>query len=144
MDDRERLEPEDEDEFQEDYEEAIEPSVRVEVAGLSVYAHIGVEEAERTVGHRLVLDLSFELDRCDALVTDRIDDTVDYSDASQQVYLIAQERSYNTLERLCSVVADRMLERYDAQSVTVRAAKPDPPMPLPVEEVAVEVTKDRA
>jgi dihydroneopterin aldolase len=133
----ERLDP-DEDEG----DEFVEPAVRVEIVGLSVYTHHGVGEAEREVGQRLVFDIDFELEDCDATVTDRVEDTVDYADVCEQVYLAAQERSYKTLERLCSAVADRLLERYGAESVTVRAAKPEPPIALPVEEVAVEVWKE--
>jgi dihydroneopterin aldolase len=86
--------------------------------------------------------VEFELAACDATVTDRVEDTVDYADVCQQVYLAAQERSYKTLERLCTAVADRLIDRYGAESVTVRAAKPEPPIALPVEEVAVEVWKE--
>ena len=124
--------------------EAGEQSVRVEVSGLSVYTQIGVEEAERKVGQRLVFDLAFDLDRCEATVTDSVEDTVDYADVCQQVALAAQGRSYRTLERLCADVADRMIERYGADSVTVRAAKPEPPIPLPVDEVSVEVWRERS
>lgn len=131
-----RLEDDDED------DEATEPAVTIEITGLSLYTHHGVGEAEREVGQRLIFDLSFEVGECDATVTDRVEDTVDYADVCQQVALAAQERSYKTLERLCSAVADRMIERYDAESVTVRATKPEPPIPLPVEEVSVEVWKD--
>jgi 7,8-dihydroneopterin aldolase/epimerase/oxygenase len=131
-----RLEPDEDDD-----EELAEPVVTVEIVGLSVYTHHGVEAAEREVGQRLVFDIDFELGGCDATVTDRVEDTVDYADVCQQVYLAAQERSYKTLERLCSAVADRLIERYGAESVTVRAAKPEPPIALPVEEVAVEVWK---
>ena len=101
-----------------------------------------MDAAEREVGQRLIFDLSFELGECDATVTDRVEDTVDYADVCQQVALAAQERSYKTLERLCSAVADRMIDRYAAEAVTVRAAKPEPPIALPVDEVAVEVWKD--
>ena len=127
-----------------DGELSLEPSVSVEITGLSLYTHHGVEEAEREVGQRLVFDLSFELGDCDAVVTDRLEDTIDYADVCQQVALAAQERSYKTLERLCSAIADRMIERYGAESVTVRAAKPEPPIALPVEEVAVEIWKEGA
>jgi 7,8-dihydroneopterin aldolase/epimerase/oxygenase len=127
----------------EDDDELVEPSVRVEITGLSLYTHHGVDEAERAVGQRLLFDLSFELEECDATVTDRVEDTVDYADVCQQVALAAQERSYKTLERLCSAVADRMIERYGAEAVTVRASKPEPPIALPVEEVSVEVFKER-
>ena len=74
--------------------------VTIEVTGLSLYTHHGVEEAERTVGQRLVFDLSFDVSDCDATVTDRLEDTIDYAEVCQQVALAAQERSYKTLERL--------------------------------------------
>jgi 7,8-dihydroneopterin aldolase/epimerase/oxygenase len=132
----------DEDIEHDEDDEAVEPAVTVEISGLSVYTHHGVKAAEREVGQRLVFDLSFEVGACDALVTDRVEDTVDYADVCQQVALAAQQRSYKTLERLCSAIADRMIDRYDAESVTVRATKPEPPIALPVQEVSVEVWKE--
>ena len=44
--------------------------------------------------------------------------------------LVAQQRSYKTLERLCTVVADRIIEEFGAEAVWVKAAKPEPPIPL--------------
>src|SRR3954465_15464219 len=132
MDEPEHLEPDD------DEEDEGGPLVTVEVVGLSLYTHHGVDEAEREVGQRLVFDLSFELSDCDATITDRVEDTVDYADVCEQVALAAQERSYKTLERLCNAVADRMMDRYGADAVSVRAAKPEPPIALPVDEVAGE------
>ena len=128
----------------EDGEESPEPAVAVEISGLSLYTRHGVGDAEREVGQRLVFDLSFELDECDATVTDRLEDTIDYADVCEQVALAAQERSYRTLERLCSAIADRLMDRYGPGSVSVRATKPEPPIPLPVGEVSVEVWKERA
>ena len=126
-----------------DDDESPEPAVAVEISGLSLYTRHGVDEAEREVGQRLVFDVSFELDECDATVTDHVEDTVDYADVCEQVALAAQERSYRTLERLCSAIADRLMERYGPGSVSVRATKPEPPIPLPVDEVSVEVWKER-
>jgi dihydroneopterin aldolase len=137
-------EPDDDDLEDDDDDEPSEPLVTIEIVGLSLYTHHGVEEAERAVGQRLVFDLSFDLSECDATVTDRVEDTIDYAEVCQQVALAAQERSYKTLERLCSAIADRMMDRYNADAVTVRATKPEPPIPLPVEEVTVEVWKERA
>jgi dihydroneopterin aldolase len=136
----------DPDEFSEEGElsgdDAVGPSVTIEVTGLSLYTRHGVSEAERELGQRLVFDVSFELDDCDATVTDRVEDTVDYADVCEQVALAAQERSYRTLERLCTAVAERLAERYGAESIRVKAAKPEPPIALPVEEVSVEVWKE--
>jgi dihydroneopterin aldolase len=137
----------DEDEFEDDelHEEDDEPSeplVTIEVTGLSLYTHHGVTDAEREIGQRLVIDLRIEVGACDATVTDRVEDTVDYGEVCQTVALVAQQRSYKTLERLCTAIADRLLDDYDAESVWVRAAKPEPPIPLPVQEVSVEVVRD--
>ncbi len=121
---------------------AADHSVQVELRGLSIYTHHGVSEAEREIGQRLELDVSFDVPHCDALLTDRLEDTVDYGEVADIVALAATERSYKTLERLGHVITERLAERYGCESVVVRAAKPEPPLPLAIEEVAVEVTRD--
>ena len=131
----------DEDPLDED-RQAASPAVTIEVTGLSLYTRHGASEAEQELGQRLVFDVAFELDECDATVTDRVEDTVDYGEVCEQVALAAQERSYRTLERLCTAVADRLIDRFGAESVRVKAAKPEPPIPLPVDEVSVEVWKE--
>jgi 7,8-dihydroneopterin aldolase/epimerase/oxygenase len=137
------FEPDEDDELDElDDRAATSPAVSVEVTGLSLYTRHGVSDAERELGQRLVFDVAFELDECAATVTDRVEDTVDYGEVCEQVALAAQERQYRTLERLCTAVADRLIERFGAESVRVKATKPEPPIPLPVEEVSVEVWKE--
>lgn len=69
---------------------------------------------------------------------------MDYSEVCDVVALAATERRHRTLERVCQVVGERLMERFGCDSVSVRAAKPEPPVPYPVEEVAVEVTLERA
>ena len=123
-------------------EEGLEPEVTIEVSGLSLFTHVGVTAAEREVGQRLLLDLRLDVGECDATVTDRIEDTVDYAQVCEMANLVAQQRSYKTLERLCAAIADRLLERYDVGAVWVKAAKPEPPMALPVSEVSVEVWRE--
>ena len=137
------LEPEEDvdDDFDEDGGDQTE--VTIEVRGLSLYTHHGVSAAEREVGQRLVLDIRLEVGDCDATVTDMVEDTVDYGEVCNTVSLVAQQRSYKTLERLCSAVADRLLDEYSADEVWVKAAKPEPPIPLPVDEVSVEVWRQR-
>ena len=122
----------------------IESSAEIELRGLSIYTHHGVTEAEQEVGQRLEFDISFDVPDCDAVLTDRLEDTVDYAQVCDIVALAATERSYQTLERLAQVVGERLMERYGCESVRVRAAKPEPPLPLAIQEVAVEVTQERA
>ena len=124
-----------------DQEERVE-SITVEITGLSLYTHHGVSAAEREVGQRLVLDLRLDVGQTDATVTDSIEDTVDYAEVCQLVALIAQQRSHKTLERLCSTIADRLLADYELEAVWVKAAKPEPPIALTVDEVSVEVWRE--
>jgi dihydroneopterin aldolase len=119
-----------------------EPEVTIEVSGLSLFTHVGVTVAEREVGQRLLLDIRIDVGECDATVTDRIEDTVDYGEVCELANLVAHQRTYKTLERLCSAIADRLLERYKLNAVWVKAAKPEPPLPLPVTEVSVEVWRE--
>jgi len=125
----------------EDREEAGE-SVTIEITGLSLYTHHGLSAAEREVGQRLVIDLRLDVGQSDATVTDAIEDTVDYGEVCTTVALLAQQRSHRTLERLCSAIADRLLGDYDLEGVWVKASKPEPPIPLPVDEVSVEVWRE--
>ena len=122
--------------------DGLESAVTVEVRRLSIYTHHGTTEAERETGQRLEFDVSFDVPDCDAVLTDRIEDTIDYAEVCDVVALAATERSYKTLERLCRVVGERLIERFGCETVQVRAAKPEPPLPLAVRELAVEVTLD--
>jgi 7,8-dihydroneopterin aldolase/epimerase/oxygenase len=118
-------------------------SVDVEVRGLSLYTHHGVSDAEQEIGQRIEFDVLFDVPDCDAVLTDRVEDTIDYGVVADIVALAATERSYRTLERLAYVIGERLIERYGSERVRVRAAKPEPPLPLAIEEVAVEVTVER-
>jgi dihydroneopterin aldolase len=128
----------------EDDEEDGFETVTIEISGLSLYTHHGVSEAEREIGQRLLLDLRLDVGETDATVTDRVQDTVDYAEVCQLVALVAQQRSYRTLERLCSAIADRLLADFELEGVWVKASKPEPPIPLPVEDVSVEVWREAA
>ena len=120
-----------------------ESSVEVELRGLSIYTHHGVSEAEQEIGQRLEFDVMFDVPDCDAVLTDRVEDTIDYGDVADIVALAATERSYRTLERLAHVVGERLAGRYGCERVRVKATKPEPPLPLAIEEVSVEVLVER-
>src|SRR5215216_4701309 len=118
-----------------EHENAAHPSVEVEIRGLSIYTHHGVTDAEQETGQRLEFDLTFDVPDCDAVLTDRVEDTIDYAEVADIVALAATEKNYRTLERLGRVIAERIVERYGCESVVVRAAKPEPPLPLAIDEV---------
>jgi dihydroneopterin aldolase len=115
--------------------------VTVEISGLSVFTHHGVTQAEQDAGQRLIFDISLDVEDCNATVTDKLEDTVDYGAVCDAVTYVATERSYRTLERLCTAIADMLVDRFTASAVVVRATKPEPPLPVAVDEVSVEVSR---
>ncbi len=139
-DDDDELEGDELDEYEED---GGATTVTIEVSGLSIYTHHGVTAAEREIGQRLILDIRMEIGDTDATVTDRVEDTVDYGAICEFAALVAQQRSYKTLERLASEIADRILIRFPVEAISVKAAKPEPPIALTVDEVSVEVWRER-
>ena len=141
-DDAERDELEDDaDDFDRD-DEAFQTVVTIEISGLSLYTHHGVTAAEQEIGQRLLVDLTLEVGEVDATVTDMVEDTVDYGEVCNTVALVAQQRSYKTLERLSTAIADRLLADFSIEAVSVKCAKPEPPIALPVDEVAVTVWRE--
>ena len=140
-DELEPIDPDDLDRDEDDGEDLAE-AVTIEITGLSLYTHHGVTAAEREVGQRLVIDVRLDLGESDATATDAIEDTVDYAEVCQLITLIAQQRSHKTLERLCSTIASRLLADYELEGVWVKAAKPEPPIALTVDEVSVEVWRE--
>jgi 7,8-dihydroneopterin aldolase/epimerase/oxygenase len=124
--------------------EEVQATVEVDLRGLSLFTHHGVSEAEREIGQRLEIDITLEVADCDAVLTDRVEDTVDYAELTDVVVLAASERSYRTLERVAHVIAERLAESFDCESLRVRVAKPEPPLPVAIGEAAVEVAWHRA
>src|SRR3977135_4380667 len=100
------------DDVDDDDEEGSEPEVTIEVSGLSLFTHVGVTAAEREVGQRLLLYLRIDVGECDATITDRIEDTVDYAQVCDTANLVAQQRSYKTLERLGGALAGARRREY--------------------------------
>ncbi len=130
------------EDFEPDEDDGFQTVVSIEINGLSLYTHHGVSAAEREIGQRLLIDLKLEVGEVDATVTDLVEDTVDYGEVCNVVALVAQQRSYKTLERLATAIADRLLGDFPLEAVEVKCTKPEPPIALPVEDVGVTVWRE--
>ncbi len=120
-------------------------AVMIRLSGVSVHTNHGVGAAEREVGQRMVFDLELELEHCGATANDALDGTVDYGAVTETLVEAATAESYLTLERLVTVVAESLLERFPpAGRVSVRATKPEPPIQVVMDGASVEVTLDRS
>jgi len=116
------------------------PEVTIRIDGMSVHTRHGVTEAEREVGQRMIFDLELLVPGCGATSSDRVEETVDYGELAFLVADLATAESRLTLERLVDLIGREILTRYPVSRVTVRATKPEPPVPFTMDGASVELT----
>lgn len=97
--------------------------IEIEVHGLRVFGHHGVEERERREGQLFLVDLWLRPLR--APVSDRISETVDYRGVAACVAEVSGRRSVRLLETLAADVADELYARFPLERVRVRVRKPE-------------------
>ena len=113
--------------------------MKVELRGLELHGHHGVEAEEQVRGQLFLYDVQLEVGERGA--NDRLAEAVDYTLVAAAVREV-NERRYDLLEALASAVADTLLERFGPESVRVRVRKPEVrPAGLAVEFSAVTVTR---
>jgi dihydroneopterin aldolase len=116
--------------------------VTIDVCGLEVYGYHGVLPEERTSGQPFLFDVTLVAHDAGAR-TDKLGDTIDYTEVAACVRTIATERRFNLIEALAAEVADELLSRFDASRVRVRVRKPAVQLEAPVEFTAATVERSR-
>jgi len=111
----------------------------IEVHGLRVFGHHGVEEAERRDGQPFLFDLWLRPLR--PPVSDRIAETVDYRGVAACVAEVSGRRAVKLLETLAADVADELLARFPLERVRVRVRKPEVRLEPPADFTAVTVER---
>lgn len=116
---------------------------KITIEGIDVLGHHGVDEAERKVGHRVIVDVDMWLDLSGAVIADDIHKTVNYEKACALIERVAGQEEFLLLESLASEIGDRLLESFDIREVAVRVRKASLPIATRVTAVTVEIRKSR-
>lgn len=111
------------------------------INGLRVFGYHGVNETEREQGQYFVVGVAAAMDLKRAGASDLLDETVDYSDLVKDIERIVSTERYSLLEALAERIAGAVLEHPQVRSVTVKVAKPDPPIEADLESVQVVITR---
>lgn len=116
---------------------------RIELRGLTVRGHHGVFDHERRDGQDFVIDVTLWLDLKKAADSDDLTDTVDYGELARRAAEIVAGQPRNLIEAVAADIADDLMgdERVQATEVTVH--KPQAPIPLEFNDVAVVVRRSR-
>lgn len=111
----------------------------ISLTGLRVFGRHGVYDEERRDGQEFVVDLAMQVDTRRAAESDDVADTVHYGEVAQQVAEIVGGEPVDLLEKLAARIADRVLENALVHSVRVTVHKPQAPIPLSFDDVAVSI-----
>lgn len=115
----------------------------ITLSGIELHTNHGVTDAEQELGQRMLFDVELIPDRVPATETDEIEGTVDYGAVTSFLVEAATTDCYRTLERLVTVIADGLLDRFPVVEVRVRATKPEPPVPVSMDGASVEIFRSR-
>jgi len=118
-------------------------SDRISLTGLRVRGHHGVYEHERRDGQDFVVDVVLELPTDTAAGSDDVADTVHYGELAERVAAVVGGEPVNLLETLAARLAQVCLADPRVAAATVTVHKPQAPIPLAFDDVAVTIRRDR-
>ncbi|WJR80736.1 dihydroneopterin aldolase [Bradyrhizobium sp. NP1] len=114
------------------------------INGLVVHARHGVMKHETEVGQRFVIDIELFTDLSESAHTDRLADTVSYSNVVATATAAFKDTNYKLLERAAGAVADAILAAFPRiRAVKVTVHKPHAPIDAIFEDVGVVLTRNR-
>ena len=117
---------------------------RIVLEGMRFYGFHGVNPEERVLGQEYLVDLAVEIDLGPAGASDRLEDTISYTNIYRAVRDVMEGEPRNLLEAAAQSIADRVLSEFPVDSVAVRVKKPHPPIRGSViENATVEIFRRR-
>ena len=114
---------------------------RIALKGLRVRGFHGVLPAERRDGQDFVVDVSLTVDVRPAAASDDLVDTIDYGTLAHQLAAIVAGEPVDLLETLASRLAEACLGHRGVHAVEVTVHKPQAPIALTFDDVAVTVVR---
>ena len=106
---------------------------------LKFHAYHGVLPQERLAGNDYTVDLKIKYDVSKALVSDEVDDTLNYAEVYE---LVSQEMAVPSalVERVAGRIGDRIFRRFQGVTeVELKIIKVNPPMGADCDGAGVEV-----
>jgi dihydroneopterin aldolase len=114
------------------------------IKGVLIHARHGLLEHESEVGQRFVIDLDLDTDLSESSRTDKLSDTVSYSNVVATATSAFKDTNYKLLERAAGAVADAILADFPRiRGVKVTVHKPHAPIAAIFEDVGVVLTRTR-
>jgi len=113
----------------------------IRLHNMTFYGYHGVSAAERQTGRRFEVDVELAVDMEKPAKSDKLKDTVNYTEVYRTVEQIVLQNSFSLLETIAVKLANQILKKFKPQEVTVRVRKKIPPIPGNLDDIEVEVKR---
>lgn len=114
----------------------------IKIKKLEVFAKHGVMPEENVLGQKFVISVCMYCDVRRAGSTDDLEESVNYAQVAEWITKETRENTFALIERLAQHLAEGILMKFaKVQKVDVEVEKPWAPVMLPLENVAVQITR---
>ena len=115
---------------------------KIRIENLEVFANHGVFPEETKLGQKFLVSITLHMDTRTAGKTDDLSGSVDYGEVSHFATDFLRTHTYHLIEAAAEQLAEAILQAYPlVMEVTIAMKKPWAPIGLPLESVAVEITR---
>jgi dihydroneopterin aldolase len=116
----------------------------IALRGLRVRGHHGVHPEEREHGQVFVVDAVLTVDITAAAQSDELAHTIDYAGLAARLAAIVEGDPVDLIETLAIRLVNECLADERVRRAEVTVHKPEAPVGLPVDDIAVTVARGRA
>jgi dihydroneopterin aldolase len=113
----------------------------IALRGIRVFAHHGVLPEEAVDGQVFVIDLVLRMDLAPPGRSDDLEETVDYGELARRVHDVVARERWDLIERVAERVAEVILTDPRVKETEVTVHKPDAPVTVPFDDVAVTLVR---
>lgn len=113
------------------------------LTGIRGTGHHGVFAEERRDGQEFIVDVALDVDLLRSAASDDLADTVDYGTVASDIHALITGEPHDLIETLAEGIATVCLRHPAVEAVTVTVHKPQAPITVPFDDVAVRITRRR-
>ena len=117
---------------------------RITLRGLKIQANHGVFDFERANGQVFVVDVEAWLDLSPSASADDLAQTVHYGELAEEIHAAVSSDPVDLIETVAERVAQVVLAHQPVEQVEVTVHKPQAPIDLEFDDVAVTILRSRA
>ncbi len=116
---------------------------KIKILNLRLPAKHGVHDFEKKRKGVFELDIYMHLNLKKAMISDDLNDSVDYSKVVELVKKIFSDNDCNLIEYVAGRISEKILQNYPISKVVIKIRKPHAPINADLDTVEVEIERNK-